>query len=77
MMSKSTDTPNNETAPAKPISQRFVSCVQSTGRVGKSFTADVFLSWLKFAKVPHSVIDADVQHHTISDRHCMPSPRRA
>ena len=60
----------NTSEPA-PIKQRFIACVQSTGRVGKSMVADGILSWLSFAGIPHSAIDTDVQHHTLSDRYKM------
>jgi hypothetical protein len=64
-MSKSTE-PKSDPPPA--IKQRFIGCVQSTGRVGKSFVADALASWLDFARVTHALIDADGQHHTLSDR---------
>jgi hypothetical protein len=54
-----------------PIKQRFIACVQSTGRIGKSMVADGILSWLTFAGIPHAAIDTDVQHHTLSDRYKM------
>ena len=60
----------NPSEPA-PIKQRFIACVQSTGRVGKSMVADGILSWLTFAGIPHAAIDTDVQHHTLSDRYKM------
>jgi hypothetical protein len=54
-----------------PIKQRFIACVQSTGRVGKSMVADGILSWLTFAGISHAAIDTDVQHLTLSDRYKM------
>ena len=51
------------------IKQRPIFCTQSTGRTGKSTFADGAISWLTFAGVPYVALDADVQHHTLSDRH--------
>jgi len=58
-----------KTEAPQTIKQRFVACVQSTGRCGKSTVADAMISWLRFAGVPHASIDADFQHHTLSDRY--------
>ena len=51
------------------INQRIHWCTQSPGRTGKSTFADGDISWLEFAGIPYSAVDADSQHHTLSDRH--------
>jgi hypothetical protein len=56
-----------ETKPA--VTRRFIACFQSTGRVGKSLTAEGIMMWLRFAEVKHLAIDADAQHQTLSRRH--------
>lgn len=53
-----------------PITRRFIACTQSTGRVGKSFTAEGIISALKYQGVVlHAAVDADAQHKTLSRRH--------
>ena len=52
-----------------PIKSRAVACTQSTGRCGKSTTAQGLLTWLSFAGVPHIAFDADGEHRTLSRRH--------
>jgi hypothetical protein len=48
---------------------RFLACVQSTGRVGKSMTAQGVIVALKFAGVPFVAVDADAQHRTLYRRY--------
>jgi hypothetical protein len=52
-----------------PITRRFIACMQSTGRVGKSTCAEGLISWLRFADVPFSAIDCDSQHKTLIRRY--------
>jgi len=56
-------------APMTPLKQRFIACMQSTGRVGKSTFAEGLISWLKYAKIPFCAMDGDRQHRTLSRRH--------
>ncbi|MBM3856478.1 MAG: hypothetical protein FJ390_00760 [Verrucomicrobia bacterium] len=50
-------------------SQKFIACLQSTGRVGKSLFAETLIHWLNFAGVPFAGIDSDAEHRTLSSRH--------
>ncbi|OHE76380.1 MAG: hypothetical protein A3F67_03535 [Verrucomicrobia bacterium RIFCSPHIGHO2_12_FULL_41_10] len=49
--------------------QKFIACLQSTGRVGKSIFAETLIHWLNFAGVPFAGIDSDAEHRTLSSRH--------
>jgi len=64
-MSKSPESTPDQTA----IKQRLIACTQSPGRLSRSTVADALISWLTFAGVSYAAIDADPQHHTLSDRH--------
>ena len=46
---------------------RFILPIQSTGRVGKSTTVEALLSWAEFAGIPAGALDADEEHHSLSD----------
>src|SRR5271156_5757931 len=54
---------------AGAISRRFITCTQSTGRVGKSTVAEGLISWLRYAGVEFAAVDADSQHQTLSRRY--------
>ncbi len=49
--------------------QKFIACLQSTGRVGKSIFAESLIHWLNFAGVSFAGIDSDEEHRTLSSRH--------
>jgi hypothetical protein len=49
--------------------QKFIACLQSTGRVGKSIFAETLIHWLQFAGVSFAGIDSDAEHRTLSSRH--------
>ena len=49
--------------------QKFIACLQSTGRVGKSIFAETLIHWLNFAGVSFAGIDSDAEHRTLSSRH--------
>lgn len=49
--------------------QKFIACLQSTGRVGKSIFAESLIHWLNFAGVSFAGIDSDAEHRTLSSRH--------
>jgi len=51
------------------ISQKFIACLQSTGRVGKSTFAETLIHWLNFAGIRFAGIDSDAEHKTLSSRH--------
>ena len=59
------------TEPNQPyaILSRVIACLQSTGRVGKSTTAEALLTALRFAGVPYVAYDADGEHRTLSNRY--------
>jgi adenosyl cobinamide kinase/adenosyl cobinamide phosphate guanylyltransferase len=48
--------------------QKFITCIQSTGRIGKSTFAEALLHWLEFAGVEYGAVDSDAQHRTLSER---------
>ena len=50
-----------------PATHRFILPIQSTGRVGKSTTVQALLSWAQFAGIPAGALDADEEHHSLSD----------
>jgi hypothetical protein len=63
-------TATKEPKPLKvPLTRRFIACMQSTGRVGKSTVAEGLISWLRFAEIPFSAIDGDSQHRTLYRRY--------
>jgi hypothetical protein len=51
------------------VQRRFIACMQSTGRVGKSTVAEGLISWLHYAAIPFAAIDADMQHQTLLNRY--------
>ena len=53
----------------KQIKQRFLTCLQSKGGAGKTTLADMLIGWYRFAGVPYSAIDTDLQHRTLSSRY--------
>lgn len=50
-----------------PATHRFILPIQSTGRVGKSTTIEALLSWADYAGIPAGALDADEEHHSLSD----------
>lgn len=68
---KATETTTNTTEPNKPsaLRSRAIACFQSTGRCGKSTTAEGIITALRFAGVPYEAYDADGEHRTLSNRY--------
>ena len=58
-------TPNANT---KKIKHRFVTCLQSSGRIGKSTVMEGIMTWADFAGVPFAAVDCDAEHRTLSER---------
>jgi hypothetical protein len=54
---------------AGAISRRFITCTQSTGRVGKSTVAEGLITWMRYAGIDFAAVDADSQHQTLSRRY--------
>jgi hypothetical protein len=52
----------------KKINHRFITCFQSSGRIGKSTMLEGILAWASFAGVPAAVVDCDAEHRTLSKR---------
>ncbi len=52
----------------KKIKHRFVTCLQSSGRIGKSTLMEGIMTWAEFAGVPFAAVDCDAEHRTLSDR---------
>jgi hypothetical protein len=47
---------------------RFITCFQSSGRIGKSTALEGILAWADFAGVPIAAVDCDAEHLTLSKR---------
>jgi hypothetical protein len=54
--------------PEPEINHRFITCFQSSGRIGKSTTLEGILAWASFAGVPVAIVDCDGEHLTLSKR---------
>jgi hypothetical protein len=54
---------------AGTISRRFITCTQSTGRVGKSTVAEGLITWMRYAGIDFAAVDADSQHQSLSRRY--------
>jgi cellulose biosynthesis protein BcsQ len=54
---------------AGAISRRFITCTQSTGRVGKSTVAEGLITWMRYAGIDFAAVDADSQHQSLSRRY--------
>jgi cellulose biosynthesis protein BcsQ len=54
---------------ASAISRRFITCTQSTGRVGKSTVAEGLITWMRYAGIDFAAVDADSEHQTLSRRY--------
>jgi hypothetical protein len=54
---------------AGAISRRFITCTQSTGRVGKSTVAEGLITWMRYAGIDFAAVDADSEHQTLSRRY--------
>jgi hypothetical protein len=52
----------------KKINHRFITCFQSSGRIGKSTMLEGVLAWATFAGVPAAAVDCDAEHRTLSRR---------
>src|ERR1700722_13982765 len=50
------------------INHRFITCFQSSGRIGKSTALEGILAWADFAGVPVAAVDCDAEHLTLSKR---------
>jgi len=50
------------------INHRFITCFQSSGRIGKSTMLEGILAWASFAEVPAAIVDCDAEHLTLSKR---------
>lgn len=50
-----------------PATHRFILPIQSTGRVGKSTVIEALFSWADFAGITVGALDADEEHHSLSD----------
>jgi hypothetical protein len=48
---------------------RFITCTQSTGRVGKSTVAEGLITWMRYAGIDFAAVDADSQHQSLSRRY--------
>jgi hypothetical protein len=56
-----------ETHETKPsVRARFILPLQSTGRVGKSTTAEAIIAWANFANIEWLGLDADSEHKSLS-----------
>ncbi len=54
--------------PEPKINHRFITCFQSSGRIGKSTMLEGILAWAGFAGVPAAIVDCDGEHLTLSKR---------
>jgi hypothetical protein len=54
--------------PEPKINHRFITCFQSSGRIGKSTMLEGILAWASFAGVPAAIVDCDAEHRTLSKR---------
>jgi hypothetical protein len=54
--------------PEPKINHRFITCFQSSGRIGKSTMLEGILAWASFAGVPAAIVDCDGEHLTLSKR---------
>jgi hypothetical protein len=54
--------------PEPKITHRFITCFQSSGRIGKSTMLEGILAWTTFAGVPAAIVDCDAEHRTLSKR---------
>jgi hypothetical protein len=54
--------------PEPKINHRFITCFQSSGRIGKSTMLEGILAWASFAEVPAAIVDCDGEHLTLSKR---------
>lgn len=54
--------------PEHIINHRFITCFQSSGRIGKSTMLEGILAWASFAGVPVAIADCDGEHLTLSKR---------
>ncbi|MCE0499160.1 MAG: hypothetical protein LV481_14565 [Methylacidiphilales bacterium] len=50
----------------KKINHRFVTCFQSSGRIGKSTAFQGILTWARFAGISVAAVDCDAEHRTLS-----------
>ena len=50
------------------IDHRFITCFQSSGRIGKSTALEGILAWVDFAGVPVAAVDCDAEHLILSKR---------
>jgi hypothetical protein len=66
---KNAETPPTEPNPLNAILARLIACLQSTGRAGKSTTAECLITALRFAGVAYQAYDADGEHRTLSRRY--------
>jgi hypothetical protein len=55
--------------PEPKINHRFITCFQSSGRIGKSTMLEGVLAWAAFAGVPAAIVDCDAEHRTLSKRY--------
>ena len=55
--------------PEPKINHRFITCFQSSGRIGKSTMLEGILAWASFAGVPAAIVDCDAEHRTLSKRY--------
>src|SRR5271157_2507055 len=53
----------------RAVKRRFITCTQSTGRVGKSTVAEGLITWMRYAGIDFAAVDADSQHQTLSRRY--------
>lgn len=63
-MAKTADPQTTTVAPSATI----ICALQSTGRIGKTTTIEAIASWLDFAQVDWTGVDADPEHKGFSDR---------
>jgi hypothetical protein len=52
----------------KKNNHRFVTCFQSSGRIGKTTTQEGILGWADFAGIPVAAVDCDAEHRSLSKR---------
>ena len=55
--------------PESKINHRFITCFQSSGRIGKSTMLEGVLAWAAFAGVSAAIVDCDAEHRTLSKRY--------
>jgi len=59
------------------IKHRFVTCLQSSGRIGKSTVMEGIMTWADFAGVPYAAVDCDADPALIENKVFRPGDKAA